>query len=370
MVLDKSKPTKDTSTPLKDKIFDEIEKQPWIHQQLIIKNTASDGSSETIRKCLVELEEEGKIYYLERDNKKMYAVASRYKTHKDMLKHVGDSVNDFQKYVHAIKDSKEYSPKILEYLDSYIPETLNNLKNLTKQWNHDIQQDDNMESITNQYHEKWRDIDVILGKIKLEDNISYKINQHKTQARDLLGKILQVSNDLKLKKDSKKNPERGEIVSRIRKLETHVEKLFSYPYHIKTDLSEIKKIKKENPEFLFMDETAYQLTYQLTYMIKKNKDKINNLQKESMKHIQDEIDKLKQKTESEKISSSMTKVQKDLDDLLEKSEILHTSMYELEANMITDEHLQKLSRKLDTYEKNLQEIDSDLNSNLEFDAKK
>ena len=369
MVLDKSKPTKDTPIPLKDKIFDEIEKQPWIHQQLIIENTTSDGSSETIRKYLVELEEEGKIYYLERDNKKMYVVASRYKTHKDMLKHVGDSVNDFQKYVHTIKDSKEYSPKILEYLDECIPKMLNELKIQMKSWNHDIRQNDNMKSKINDYNKTSHDIDVILDKIKLEGNIRSKIICCQNHACVLFERILSISNKLELKKDSKKNPERGEIVSRIGRLGEHIDKLALYQSDIKLALSEIERIKPKTPEFVFTDFGSYPLTN----VIKNYKDAINNPQKKYMKYIQDEIGNLKQKTESdksEKISSSMTKVQKDLNGLLEKFEILYTSMYELEANMITDEHLQELYRKLDTYEKNLQVIDSDLNSNLEFDAKK
>ena len=372
---EKDTPEKDTpekDTPEKKQILAEIKKHPWIHQQAIVDNNPKLNKS-NVSINLAELIKEKRIRMRKKGKKKIYALESVYKNYHELSNNTTKSINDLRNYVHSkIKNSTKHpNLETLRYLDRTIPKIHDQLKDGLEGQNPIVPQEDDMQDVIDDYLENSSNTEKILDEINLKGTIPTRICECNNRAHKLLIQISSLLDEQKKKKkrlhgsDSRRN----DIKSNVERLRKYITSLDSHQFQIGQDLLPIHKIKKEIPKFPFIDEEVDVLIR----MIEEDKNTLNGFQKNRMAQYQNRINELKQKTKPDKfgdISTGMDEVKKHVDDMMKNLITFNTSLYKLEIAVITDEYVKKLYKKLTKFEKDLQEIYSDLNSNLEFVAKK
>ena len=339
----------------KDKIYNQIEQAPLIHQaDLVSKTGISKGS---VRKILGELRADKKIIGRKNGRRTEFSIPSYHEGPDrliDSIEKTAESLNEFIRSV--TKEHKKYQPKTLEFLYRRINSIREELPLDVKDSDDAFRQDDDVEDYDGGYQEKWIRIIETAREIGLERSLKSELCKHGGNANDLFDEIVSLlyGEKNKMRQMGGNHPQRPKTKDRIKLYEKDLRRLCSHQGEIMDVLCEIKKSKNSKPG----SDHTYDEEIGLARKIKKGRNELNRWQEE-MNSYEEEINEFRQDVTSDRfykqknVTAIVETAKKHLSDTKTSFDGLAKSLERLENSVITNEHMQKLRSKISAYEKHI-----------------
>ena len=337
-----------------DKVYKLIEKNPKIHQKLIIDKTGI--SNKTVKKILDKLRAEKRIFGQNNGKRMEFTVSDYYSSSDKLVGGIEEMADSLNRFVHSVtKKHREYHPETLERLYREISKMYKRLSCDIKGYEERLREDDDAERDKKYYRKNRREIFKKMDEIMLEGSLKKRVRQYQRDAGDLFEEMVSLLHGEKkrLRQMGGQHRQRPQTSDKIKRYDKNLKVLVVHQYGIGAILDRIKR--NEDREAGYADNESAELAIS----VKTDRGELDKWQ-EKMTAYEEKIDGLSRnvgfdRLHKQKAASIAKDARERISDMRTNFDGLTASLKKLEIGVITDEHIKQLHSELNTCEKWLQE---------------